>query len=65
MERVQKSIIKEVKRLKGPVGQVGSKAIERWARKGLKSRYQDFFYLDFLLFIYKEQRELSSIKHSN
>lgn len=65
MERVQKSIIKEVKRLKGPVGQAGSKALERWARKGLKTQYQEFFYLDFLLFIHKEQRELSSIKQSN
>lgn len=64
MERVQKSIIREVKRLKGPVGPVGSKAIERWVRKGLKTQYQEFFYLDFLLFVYKEQRELSSIKQS-
>lgn len=64
MEKVQKSIIREVKRLKGPVGPVGSKALERWARKGLKSQYQEFFFLDFLLFIHKEQRELSKIKQS-
>ena len=64
MERVQKSIIKEVKRLKGPMGQVGSKALEKWARKGLKTQYQEFFYLDFLLFVYKEQRELSKVKQS-
>jgi hypothetical protein len=64
MERLKQSVISEVKRLKGPLKPVGSKSLERWARKGLNTHYHDFFYLDFLLFIYKEQRELTSIKQS-
>lgn len=64
MEKVQKSIAKEAKRLAGPGMAGGCKTLGKWARKGLRTDYQRFMYIDFLLFINSEQKELSRIKRT-
>lgn len=64
MEKVQKRLVKETKRLLGPDMPGGCKTLGKWARKGLRTDYQRFMYIDFLLFINSEQKELSRIKRT-